>query len=132
MRSVPSALGVKTDKIKNKDQELILVFTLVRETGLEPVRRNTHAPQTCASADSATPANVLYYTIFLSVCQGVLKKFFKVFYYNDFSGSPRRKITENQPCQITLRCAFCAPWLTYQAFYGIIMLKNNQAEGGAK
>ena len=30
---------------------------LVRETGLEPVRTATHAPQTCASADSATLAN---------------------------------------------------------------------------
>ncbi len=29
---------------------------LVRETGLEPVRAAPHAPQTCASADSATLA----------------------------------------------------------------------------
>ena len=28
----------------------------MRETGLEPVRTATHAPQTCASADSATLA----------------------------------------------------------------------------
>ena len=31
-------------------------FSLVRETGLEPVRVAPHAPQTCASADSATLA----------------------------------------------------------------------------
>ena len=29
---------------------------LVRETGLEPVWYEPHAPQTCASASSATPA----------------------------------------------------------------------------
>ena len=28
----------------------------MRETGLEPVRSNPHAPQTCASASSATSA----------------------------------------------------------------------------
>ena len=33
-----------------------LTVTLVRETGLEPVRVAPHAPQTCASADSATLA----------------------------------------------------------------------------
>ena len=33
----------------------VLLF-LVRETGLEPVRCEPHAPQTCASASSATPA----------------------------------------------------------------------------
>ena len=32
---------------------------LVRETGLEPVRVAPHAPQTCASADSATLASTL-------------------------------------------------------------------------
>ena len=31
-------------------------FWLVRETGLEPVRCEPHAPQTCASASSATLA----------------------------------------------------------------------------
>ncbi len=35
-----------------------LVF-LVRETGLEPVRVAPHAPQTCASADSATLASTV-------------------------------------------------------------------------
>ena len=34
-----------------------LRYFLVRETGLEPVRRNPHAPQTCASANSATLAD---------------------------------------------------------------------------
>lgn len=32
---------------------------LVRETGLEPVRVAPHAPQTCASADSATLASTI-------------------------------------------------------------------------
>ena len=32
---------------------------LVRETGLEPVRVAPHAPQTCASADSATLASTV-------------------------------------------------------------------------
>ncbi len=35
---------------------LVTCFLLVRETGLEPVRCEPHAPQTCASASSATPA----------------------------------------------------------------------------
>ncbi len=34
-----------------------LIDILVRETGLEPVRVAPHAPQTCASADSATLAS---------------------------------------------------------------------------
>ena len=39
------------------------LLLLVRETGLEPVRRNPHAPQTCASASSATLAlDECYYT----------------------------------------------------------------------
>ena len=32
---------------------------LVRETGLEPVRHKTHAPQTCLSASSSTLARTL-------------------------------------------------------------------------
>ena len=31
---------------------------MVRVTGLEPVRRTTHAPQTCLSASSSTPAYI--------------------------------------------------------------------------
>ena len=54
---------------------------LVRETGLEPVRCKPHAPQTCASASSATLAscrfdNGIDYTRFRRNCQGVLQKFF--------------------------------------------------------
>ncbi len=33
---------------------------MVRETGLEPVRAAPHAPQTCASADSATLAYLIF------------------------------------------------------------------------
>ena len=32
---------------------------MVRETGLEPVLREEHAPQTCASANSATLAGLV-------------------------------------------------------------------------
>ena len=69
--------------------------SLVRETGLEPVRCEPHAPQTCASASSATLAfafptdplgpvvdNGIDYTRFLRICQGVLQKFFKKFSRN--------------------------------------------------
>ena len=54
-------------------------FLLVRETGIEPVRFSPHAPQTCASASSATPAcrrdcdNIVYYTLFW----GFVKPFFE-------------------------------------------------------
>ena len=37
-----------------------LHFDLVRETGLEPVRHTTHAPQTCLSANSSTRAFTTY------------------------------------------------------------------------
>jgi hypothetical protein len=33
---------------------------MVRVTGLEPVRRETHAPQTCLSAYSSTLANIKF------------------------------------------------------------------------
>ena len=54
---------------------------LVRETGLEPVRCNPHAPQTCASASSATLAyicrlrkrRILLYIFFL-ICQVFFQK----------------------------------------------------------
>ena len=44
--------------LTEKDSELypILSLFLVRKTGLEPVRCKPHAPQTCASASSATSA----------------------------------------------------------------------------
>ena len=56
---------------------------MVRETGLEPVRAAPHAPQTCASADSATLAYSLHsleclYTIPLSIA--VVKSFFRYFF----------------------------------------------------
>ena len=43
---------------KKIDTKWCLYF-LVRETGLEPVRVAPHAPQTCASADSATLASTV-------------------------------------------------------------------------
>lgn len=36
-----------------------LIKKVVRETGLEPVRPKTHAPQACLSADSSTLAITL-------------------------------------------------------------------------
>ena len=56
-----------------------LRLIVVRETGLEPVRCEPHAPQTCASASSATPAcasctqHTILYTIFLK-CQVFFQK----------------------------------------------------------
>jgi hypothetical protein len=38
-------------------------INLVRVTGLEPVRRKTHAPQTCLSANSSTLANINFFDI---------------------------------------------------------------------
>ena len=48
-------------KIANTANAVLAI--LVRETGLEPVRVTPHAPQTCASADSATLAiaRILYH-----------------------------------------------------------------------
>ena len=59
---------------KNKKGEILCIspFLLVRETGIEPVRFSPHAPQTCASASSATPADAvaiattLYIILFFS------------------------------------------------------------------
>ena len=80
---------------KTKEQARNLLFCFMRKTGLEPVRCKPHAPQTCASASSATSAylgllrkdfpdrnflegffclwavahNVMYYTSFFLICQ---------------------------------------------------------------
>ena len=58
-------------------------FRLVRETGLEPVQCELHAPQTCASASSATlayrsrsPAQHWYYTTYFGNCQYFYEKYF--------------------------------------------------------
>ena len=45
----------RVDLVEKPTSRNLSVF-LVRKTGLEPVRRNPHAPQTCASASSATLA----------------------------------------------------------------------------
>ena len=52
---IPSSLA---GKIKNRLTKVNLFF-MVRVTGLEPVRRETHAPQTCLSAYSSTLANIV-------------------------------------------------------------------------
>ena len=55
---------------------------MVRETGLEPVRDNPHAPQTCASASSATLAYVavlLTTAIIIHDFDSFVKRFLKNF-----------------------------------------------------
>ena len=46
---------------------------MVRVTGLEPVRRETHAPQTCLSANSSTLAyfNKIRYHVFIILRFGI-------------------------------------------------------------
>ena len=53
-----------TGRVKRQEKnKVIIAWTiitlLVRETGLEPVRWKPHAPQTCASASSATAASII-------------------------------------------------------------------------
>ena len=62
------------------------VLLMVRLTGLEPVRRETHAPQTCLSAYSSTLAFIRFlsvsqlnnqdYIIRHSTCQHIFESFF--------------------------------------------------------
>ena len=64
---------------KQKTIHLDGFLFMVRKTGLEPVRSNPHAPQTCASAGSATSAcryrQLILYYIFSSLSSGRLKIF---------------------------------------------------------
>ena len=71
---------------KKSNHQMVIAF-LVRETGLEPVRVAPHAPQTCASADSATlastvrsitepEANVNTFFEFFSIFQNKLDMYF--------------------------------------------------------
>ena len=46
--------------IKKKRSTSVLLFFLVRVTGLEPARRWTLEPKSSASANSATPAYILF------------------------------------------------------------------------
>ena len=56
VKIIASNINISHKKIA--DTKWYLLF-LVRETGLEPVRVAPHAPQTCASADSATLASTV-------------------------------------------------------------------------
>ncbi len=73
-----------SSQTRKKAIAFAIAFFLVRETGLEPVRCEPHAPQTCASASSATPAcasctqHTILYTIF-SKCQVFFQKKSKFF-----------------------------------------------------
>ncbi len=51
---------------------------LVRVMGLEPIHLSTHAPQTCLSANSSTPAhNVCHYSKSSPILQALLRDFFR-------------------------------------------------------
>ena len=72
---------------KTKRNAFAFLFIL-RETGLEPVRCEPHAPQTCASASSATLAylflcpclsDVLHYTTGGFICQPLFSKKMRFF-----------------------------------------------------
>ena len=56
----------KTACVYKKSSLHFHVSYLVRETGLEPVRHATHAPQTCLSASSSTRAFLIFSSLFLS------------------------------------------------------------------
>ena len=78
---------------KKRCLETPLLF-LVRKTGLEPVRCKPHAPQTCASASSATSAFVVPddFMIILQT-ESFVNRFLKnIFYFFEFfnNRSPRR------------------------------------------
>ena len=59
--------------IKQERSTFVLLFALVRMMGLEPIRSDSHAPQTCASTSSATSA------FRVAVPYGTL-----ILYYNSF------------------------------------------------
>ena len=63
---------------KNRHQ-MVSIF-LVRETGLEPVRVAPHAPQTCASADSATLASTVRSITEHTTNVNTFFRFFQIFF----------------------------------------------------
>ena len=72
--------------IKKKRSTSVLLFFLVRVTGLEPARRWTLEPKSSASANSATPANINLFSRYLSTTRyillyilGTVKSFFITF-----------------------------------------------------
>ena len=58
--------------IKKKRSTSVLLFFLVRVTGLEPARRWTLEPKSSASANSATPANINLFSHYLSTTRYIL------------------------------------------------------------
>ena len=98
---------------KNKQYPNGYCLFLVRETGLEPVRVAPHAPQTCASADSATLAN--YVVAFLATVNIIakvtfcVKRFFKkvtTFFDNSDCGKLSPINTAPKSLNITLNPFF--------------------------
>ena len=94
---------------RKKRDTMYLSFFLVRETGIEPVRFSPHAPQTCASASSATPAcrrdcdNVIIILFFIKMSIPFLKFLSKNLQFSSFfslcnfkDAQIRRKNIKNQ------------------------------------
>ena len=102
--------------------------TLVRETGLEPVRCEPHAPQTCASASSATLAycrfdNGIDYTRFRRNCQGVLQKFFGIFQNSSArSDSPSLGLLREYGFPSSLLSFFLPALLFFCLFFYFLLL----------
>ena len=86
---------------KKIDKPMLVDF-LVRETGLEPVRCEPHAPQTCASASSATPAchtlsraTDILYTFFVQMSIAFFKKSKKFFlFWGEKKGNPGKDVSK--------------------------------------
>ncbi len=82
------AAGTGFEPVQSESESLVLplhhpaIFNLVRGTRLELARYKPHAPQTCASADSATLANsqLHYYNRLFSICQLFFRKNIGLFY----------------------------------------------------
>ena len=73
---------------------------LVRETGLEPVRVTPHAPQTCASADSATLA---YINLICTTCECL-------YTIPPFTANVKHFFEKNFAFLFAVLFAFCLPF----------------------
>ena len=75
--------------------------SMVRETGLEPVRVTPHAPQTCASADSATlaTARILYH--FAPEMSSLFQEKVRVFF--TFASSTRAVLALSRKSKLKLQ-----------------------------
>ena len=101
-------------------------FLLVRETGIEPVRFSPHAPQTCASASSATPAcrrdcdNVTIIHFFSRLSTPFLKFFLFFFCSPPFFTQVQRIFTHFQrirktTCFFVTVVVYCSKYVILEA-----------------